>query len=68
MKLGNFTGDTNFLYYLKRKILRMDKTIKQEKYKLKLNTLLFLFCFSGILDYVLPLCDGEKMSVTYGVN
>ena len=46
----------------------MDKTIKQEKYKLKLNTLLFLFYFSEILDYVLPLCDGEKMSVTYGVN
>ena len=67
MKLGNFTGDTNFLYYLKRKILRMDKTIKQEK--IQINTEhTFIFIFTRILDYVLPLCDGEKMSVTYGVN
>ena len=45
----------------------MDKTIKQEK--IQINTEhTFIFIFTRILDYVLPLCDGEKMSVTYGVN
>ena len=47
----------------------MDKTIKQEKIQINTeHTFIFILFFTRILDYVLPLCDGEKMSVTYGVN